>query len=87
MDRNDAFEDEAEVDLDLRGLKCPLPVLRIERALRALKAGQRLRAIATDPLAGLDIRNLVQRRGDELLRLSTISGVTVALIRRVSPSE
>lgn len=53
-------------ELDLRGLRCPLPALRTEKALRAMRAGERLRVLADDPLAPLDIAHLC-RAGDHRL--------------------
>ena len=53
-------------DHDLRGLKCPLPVLRTRKALRALPAGAELRVTCTDPMAAIDIPNLVRETGDRL---------------------
>lgn len=53
--------------LDLRGLKCPLPVLRTRKALREAPAGTVLVVEASDPLAGIDIPHLVRERGDHLL--------------------
>lgn len=45
-----------EPDLvDARGLKCPLPVLKMEKRLEALKAGATLVVLATDPIARIDI--------------------------------
>lgn len=41
--------------LDARGLKCPLPVLKMEKRLAALPAGARLVVLATDPMAKVDI--------------------------------
>lgn len=55
-----------ETELDLSGLKCPLPVLRTARALRGLPAGARLRVTCTDPMAAIDIPNLVRETGDRL---------------------
>ena len=52
--------------LDLSGLKCPLPVLRTRKALRRLPAGQVLVVICTDPLAMIDIPNLVREEGARL---------------------
>jgi tRNA 2-thiouridine synthesizing protein A len=47
---------EGDVELlDLRGLKCPLPVLRAEKRLAQLPAGARLALLATDPVARIDI--------------------------------
>ena len=54
--------------LDLRGLKCPLPVLRTRRALRRLPAGAALVVLSTDPLAGLDIPHMAAADGHALLR-------------------
>jgi tRNA 2-thiouridine synthesizing protein A len=59
-------EDPDGIDLDLSGLKCPLPVLRTRRALRRLEAGRTLVVTCTDPLAMLDIPNLVREEGARL---------------------
>ena len=40
---------------DARGLKCPLPVLRMEKRLAAMPAGAQLVVLATDPIAKVDI--------------------------------
>jgi tRNA 2-thiouridine synthesizing protein A len=45
----------ADEVLDARGLKCPLPVLKLEKRLEQLPAGDRLTVLATDPIAKLDI--------------------------------
>ncbi|MGQ4274598.1 sulfurtransferase TusA family protein [Terrihabitans sp. B22-R8] len=55
-------------ELDLRGLKCPLPVLRTRKALRAMISGERLFVSATDPMAQIDIPNLIRETGDRLER-------------------
>ncbi len=41
--------------VDARGLKCPLPVLKLEKRLAALPAGAPLIVLATDPIAKIDI--------------------------------
>lgn len=55
------------IELDLTGLKCPLPVLRTRKALLSMKPGDHLRVICTDPLAGIDVPNLVRELGDTLM--------------------
>jgi tRNA 2-thiouridine synthesizing protein A len=55
-----------EKTLNLRGLKCPLPALRTRKALGAMQAGDILIVECTDPLAGLDIPNLLNQTGDTL---------------------
>ncbi|MFB2550370.1 sulfurtransferase TusA family protein [Ciceribacter sp. sgz301302] len=52
--------------LDLRGLKCPLPVLRTRKHLRTLKSGQTLSIETTDPLAGIDIPHFCREDGHRL---------------------
>ena len=56
-----------ETLLNLRGLKCPLPALKTKKALMRLSAGDELVVECTDPLAGIDIPNLLRETGDTLL--------------------
>ena len=49
--------------LDARGLKCPLPVLKMEKRLGQLPAGAELVALATDPMARIDIPLYCQQHG------------------------
>jgi len=55
-----------EKTLNLRGLKCPLPALRTRKALGGMQPGDILIVECTDPLAGLDIPNLLNQTGDVL---------------------
>ena len=54
--------------LDLKGLKCPLPVLRTRKALRRLPPGGAIVVLSTDPLAGLDIPHMAAEDGHRLVR-------------------
>ena len=68
LDRNAASpnnEGMAEEVLDLRGLKCPLPVLRSRKALAALRPSATLIVLADDPLAPLDLAHLCRSEGHE----------------------
>lgn len=58
--------DDVPAILDLVGLKCPLPVLRTRRALRAARPGETLLVFCTDPMAAIDIPNLVREEGARL---------------------
>lgn len=53
--------------LDLSGLKCPLPALKTRKALRGLTPGERIEVVCTDPLASIDIPNLLSETGDVLV--------------------
>lgn len=55
------------VDLDARHLLCPLPVLRLRKALAALPPGARVALIATDPAAVLDVPHFCAQAGHVLL--------------------
>jgi tRNA 2-thiouridine synthesizing protein A len=55
-----------EKTLNLRGLKCPLPALRTRKALSGLQPGDILIVECTDPLAAVDIPNLLNQTGDTL---------------------
>ncbi len=52
--------------LDLTGLKCPLPALKTRKALRGIRPGERLEVHCTDPLAVIDIPNLLNELGERL---------------------
>jgi tRNA 2-thiouridine synthesizing protein A len=68
--------------INLRGLKCPLPALRARRALSALNPGDVLVAECTDPLASVDIPNLVRETGDTLELSEKQGEVLVFRIRK-----
>nr|WP_279480805.1 sulfurtransferase TusA family protein [Aureimonas sp. SK2] len=56
----------------MRGLKCPLPAIRTERALARLAAGHELTVLADDPLARLDIAHLCRAGGHALLSVEAV---------------
>lgn len=53
--------------LDLRGLKCPLPVLKARKAMQSLSSGDRIELETTDPLAVIDIPAFCSENGHTLL--------------------
>lgn len=72
----------AETTIDLRGLKCPLPALRARKALSRLAAGDLLVVECTDPLAAIDIPNLVRETGDQLEQSDRSGELLVFRIRK-----
>lgn len=68
--------------LDLKGLNCPLPVLRTARAIAGLKPGDMLTVEATDPLAGVDIPHFCRQKGHDLVSRSTDGAVLRFTIRK-----
>ncbi len=71
----------ATTRLDLKGLKCPLPVLRTRKALARLGAGDLLIVECTDPLAPIDILHLAHEMGGEVEHYGEIAGVHVFHLR------
>ncbi|WP_428490176.1 sulfurtransferase TusA family protein [Rhodopila sp.] len=71
-----------ETLLDVKGMNCPLPVLKANRALRAMAAGQRLRVLATDRAAVGDFHAFCRETGHPLLAWSEEAGVFSFVIRR-----
>ena len=53
--------------LDLKGLNCPLPVLRTAKAMAGLAAGARVIVEATDPMAAIDIPHFCRQKGHTLV--------------------
>ena len=62
----DNSDEMTEKTLNLRGLKCPLPALRTRKALGQAQPGDIFIVECTDPLAGIDIPNLLNQTGDAL---------------------
>lgn len=68
--------------MNLRGLKCPLPTLRVKKKLSGLKSGDIIVAECTDPLAAIDIPNLLRQTGDTLEGKTETDGVQSFRIRK-----
>jgi len=71
------------VELDLRGLKCPLPVLRARKALRGLAPGIKVCVLATDPMSAIDIPHMCNEDGHTLIAAEKLDERTLRFhIRR-----
>ena len=67
---------------DLRGLKCPLPVLKTRRKMSSLPSGSLIRVDTTDPLAGIDIPHFCNEDGHELIETEKTEAGHRFLIRK-----
>ena len=56
-----------DLEVDARGLSCPLPILRTKKALATLQSGQVLHILATDPGSVKDFQAFSRQTGNELL--------------------
>jgi tRNA 2-thiouridine synthesizing protein A len=67
---------------DLRGLNCPMPVLKTRKRLGEMSAGERLTIETTDSLAVIDIPHFCQEYGHKLLSTQSLSGAHRFTIER-----
>jgi tRNA 2-thiouridine synthesizing protein A len=72
----------SETLLDVKGMVCPLPVLRANRSLRGMAPGDKLRVLATDRAAIADFKAFCQETGHALVAMSEEGGVLSFVIRR-----
>jgi tRNA 2-thiouridine synthesizing protein A len=73
---------ECDFEVDACGLMCPLPLLRLKKALQGLDNGKVVRVLATDPAAVLDFGVFVEQAGHGLLHSGEEAGVWRFLIRK-----
>lgn len=65
---------EFDADLDVRGLNCPLPILKTKKQLVVMAPGQVLRVRATDPHSVVDFMVFCDKTGNEMLSRDEASG-------------
>ena len=61
------------IEIDARGLRCPLPVIRLAAAARDAPAGTRIIVLATDPAARHDVPAWCRMRDQELREMTEVS--------------
>ncbi|MDR0672289.1 MAG: sulfurtransferase TusA family protein [Zoogloeaceae bacterium] len=73
---------DVDFELDVRGLNCPLPILRTKKALAGMTSGQTLSVLATDPGARQDFPAFAEQSGNVLLARVENDGVFTFVLRR-----
>lgn len=72
----------ARTVLDVKGLICPLPVLRANKAIRSLASGDELEVLATDPAAPADFESFSETTGHSILESREDDGVFVIVLSK-----
>lgn len=72
----------ADVELDTRGLNCPLPILKAKKALNGMQSGQTLRVVSTDQGSLRDFQAFARQTGNELLEQQTVATDYIHILRR-----
>lgn len=73
-------------EVDLTGLKCPMPIVHLNRVVRDVENGQELAVSADDPAFELDIAAWCRRTGHELQSVDVNDGKLTATIQVCSPA-
>ena len=69
-------------ELDVKGLSCPLPILRTKKALAEMASGQILHVVATDAHAAKDFQAFARQTGNELLSIVEAGSTFEFLFKR-----
>ena len=69
-------------ELDVRGLNCPLPILRTKKSLVDMNSGEVLKIMATDPGAVIDFQVFADQTGNDLISLSELGGEFTFYMRK-----
>jgi len=70
-----------DLELDCRGLSCPLPVLKTKKAINTLSSGQILRVTTTDSGSQSDMPAWSQRTGNPIVKTETLGEIFVYYIK------
>lgn len=68
--------------VDARGHRCPVPTLRLRRALEGMASGEEVRLLADDPMARIDVPHFCNEIGALLLEADTGGEAFAFLIRK-----
>jgi len=74
--------DDFDVELDVRQLACPLPILRAKKSLATMQSGQILKVVATDRKSPDDFAQFCKQTGNELLTSEVRGDEFVFFLRR-----
>jgi len=72
----------ADIELDLSGLTCPLPLLKTKQSLNKMASGQVIRVIATDPGSERDFQVFAEQSGNRLLEFTKEDSTFVYWIQK-----
>lgn len=69
-------------ELDVKGLNCPLPILRTKKTLTAMLSGEVLHVLATDPGSVKDFQAFCKQTGNELLSSGEVENTFEFFLKR-----
>lgn len=69
--------------LDCRGLFCPMPIVKMKKALKGMAGGEIIKILATDPGSKRDFESFSKKTGNKLLKSSENDGVFTYIIEKM----
>ena len=80
--------EDAPIIVDARGHRCPVPSLRLKKAMDGRLPGGRLVLVATDPMARIDVPYLMTELGGRVVSVEEADGVlTITVETRAAPTD
>jgi tRNA 2-thiouridine synthesizing protein A len=78
------MSEEIKVDkvMDLKGLACPMPVVKVSKGIKDVEIGQVIEAVTTDPGSLADFPAWAKTTGNEILKTEQKEGVIKFYIKR-----
>ena len=75
---------QVEKVMDLKGLPCPMPVVKISKGIKEVEVGQVIEVLTTDPGALVDFPAWARTSGNEILETVQDNGVIKIYVKRLA---
>jgi TusA-related sulfurtransferase len=73
---------KADKVMDLKGLPCPMPVVKVSKGIKEIEVGQILEAMSTDPGSLMDFPSWARTSGNEIVKTEQYGDVIRFFIKR-----
>ena len=70
-----------DVELDCKGMFCPMPIVKLKKASKTMESGQVLKLVATDPGSTRDVPAWAKKTGADILETSESNGEYIFVIK------
>jgi tRNA 2-thiouridine synthesizing protein A len=72
------------IEIDARGYHCPVPTLRLQKAMASAAPGDQARLLADDPMAKVDVPHWCGQTGHELVAFEATETGSVFIVRKLA---
>lgn len=74
---------KVDLELDLKGLLCPLPMVRVSQNIKKVPVGGIIKAVATDPGSLADIPSWARTTGNEVIKTERVDKDIIFYVKRL----